>query len=62
MSNEEQKEIQSQILRQINAMVEEIPGDKGQQFLVYARKEAENNNLQTAINFMMEAERSNRLE
>ena len=62
MSNEELKEIQNQILQQIRAMREEVKGDDGQRALLYAWKEAENMNLQTAISFMMEAERSNQLE
>ena len=62
MSNEELKEIQNQILRQIKAMREEVKGDEGQRFLLYAWKEAENMNLQTAISFMMEAERGIQLE
>lgn len=59
MSNEELKEIQNQILQQIKAMREEARGDEEQRFLLYAWKEANNMNLQTAIRFMMEAERDN---
>ena len=62
MSNEELKEIQNQILQQIRAMRGDIRGAKGQRCLLYAWKEAENMNLQTAINFMMEAERDDEFE
>ena len=58
INTEEKLEAQRQIIKEIDALQEEITGEIGKEYLKLAKLKAERMELQKAVDLMAEAERS----